>query len=416
MDKKVPSLRFNGFEDEWEQQLFKDIYVLGKSGGTPLTTNKKYYSGNIPFLTIKDITNSEKLIKNTEKRISEEGLNNSNAWLVPRNSLNMSIYASIGKIAINKENLATSQAIFSFILKNNKLLDFYFYNLFFKNFKRHWNKVLSTGTQPNLSSEMVNKAKIWKSSNERENILIGSIFSSLDSLLLLHQQKYDFLMNIKSTLLSKMFPNQNSKFPNIRFSEFTHAWEQEVLESLFDSYGGTSLEDYFDNFSPYKVISIGSFAENFTYRDQGLRIDLNEKSSKYILKKGDLAMIMNDKTPEGKIIGSCLLIDKDDTFIYNQRTQKLSPRDDKINSSFAYILLNYKRNRNKIIRDSQGKTQIYINWSSVKNITHKITSSLPEQQKISQLFSSLDSILSLHQRKLQIIKNIKKKMLEKMFV
>ncbi|MGZ9756051.1 restriction endonuclease subunit S, partial [Mycoplasma sp. 246B] len=229
MDKKVPSLRFNGFEDEWEQQLFKDIYVLGKSGGTPLTTNKKYYSGNIPFLTIKDITNSEKLIKNTEKRISDEGLNNSNAWLVPRNSLNMSIYASIGKIAINKENLATSQAIFSFILKNNKLLDFYFYNLFFKNFKRHWNKVLSTGTQPNLSSEMVNKAKIWKSSNERENILIGSIFSSLDSLLLLHQQKYDFLMNIKSTLLSKMFPNQNSKFPNIRFSEFTHAWEQEVL-------------------------------------------------------------------------------------------------------------------------------------------------------------------------------------------
>ncbi|WP_458572965.1 restriction endonuclease subunit S, partial [Mycoplasma sp. AC157] len=171
----------------WEQDVMGNIYAFGKTGGTPLTTNKKFYNGKIPFLTIKDITNSEKYLTETEKHISEEGIANSSAWLVPKDSLNLSIYASIGKITINKVNLATSQAIFSIILKEKELLDFYFYNLTYKNFKKHWNKVLSTGTQPNLSSETVNSEIIFKSKENKENILVGKLFTLIDSVLSLHK-------------------------------------------------------------------------------------------------------------------------------------------------------------------------------------------------------------------------------------
>ncbi|MGZ9431659.1 restriction endonuclease subunit S, partial [Mycoplasma sp. CB776] len=190
-----------------------------------------------------------------------------------------------------------------------------------------------------------------------------------------------------------------SNIPSIRFKEFTHAWEQDVLGNLFDSYGGTSLENYFNNHSNYKVINIGSFSEDFKYRDQNIRIELTEKTNKFLLKQGDLAMILNDKTQEGKIIGSCLRIQENNTFIYNQRTQKLSPKNKIIESNFSYFLLNNKKNRNKIFKSSQGNTQIYINWSDIKNIKYLIPNSLKEQEKISSLFDNLEEILSLHKHK-----------------
>ncbi|MGZ9428569.1 restriction endonuclease subunit S, partial [Mycoplasma sp. 1012] len=201
----IPSIRFKEFTHAWEQDILENLYTFGKTGGTPLTTNKKFYNGKIPFLTIKDITNSEKYLTETEKHISEDGINNSSAWLVPKDSLNLSIYASIGKITINKVNLATSQAIFSIILKEKDLLDFYFYNLTYKNFKKHWNKVLSTGTQPNLSSEIVNSEIIFKSKENKENILVGKLFTLIDSLLSLHKRKLTALEKIKEKLLERMF-------------------------------------------------------------------------------------------------------------------------------------------------------------------------------------------------------------------
>ena len=97
----------------------KDLIIKGKAGGTPSSTIAEYYNGNIPFLSISDMTRQGKYVEFTEKHISENGLANSSAWIVPSNSLILSMYASVGLVCINKVPLATSQAMFSMVLKDN---------------------------------------------------------------------------------------------------------------------------------------------------------------------------------------------------------------------------------------------------------------------------------------------------------
>ncbi|UWV93852.1 restriction endonuclease subunit S [Mycoplasmopsis cynos] len=80
-----------------------NLYQFGKSGGTPLSSNKEFYNGHIPFLSITDISNSDTYIYKTEKNITLKGLKNSSAWIVPKDSISLAMYASIGKVANIKE-------------------------------------------------------------------------------------------------------------------------------------------------------------------------------------------------------------------------------------------------------------------------------------------------------------------------
>ena len=127
------------------------LFSKGKAGGTPTSTNKEYYNGEIPFLSINDITKQGKYVRYTENHLSRSGLENSSAWVVPEYSLIISMYASVGLVTINEVPITTSQAMFAMQLRDKDLLDYlYYYLSYFK--YRHIHKFLETGTQSiNLS-------------------------------------------------------------------------------------------------------------------------------------------------------------------------------------------------------------------------------------------------------------------------
>lgn len=130
------------------------MFSKGKAGGTLTSTNKEYYNGEIPFLSINDITKQGKYVRYTENYMSQSGLENSSAWVVPKYSLIMSMYASVGLVTINEMPLATSQAMFAMQLKDKNLLDYlYYYLSYFK--YRHIHKYLETGTQSNINADIV---------------------------------------------------------------------------------------------------------------------------------------------------------------------------------------------------------------------------------------------------------------------
>ncbi len=188
-----------------------------------------------------------------------------------------------------------------------------------------------------------------------------------------------------------------SNVPAIRFKGFTDAWEQCKLGDCGIATSGTSLESEFNEDGKYKVISIGSYSELSTYTDQGLRADYTEKTKIKLLNKGDLTMVLNDKTSSGRIIGRVLLIENDDTYVFNQRTQRIQPNFDKYDAGYLYQLLNAPSIREKIIKQSQGNTQIYVNWSTIKE-TDYLVPNIIEQSKIGSLFRTLDNLITLHQR------------------
>ena len=153
---------------------------------------------------------------------------------------------------------------------------------------------------------------------------------------------------------------------------------------------------------------------NSTYNDQNLRINKNEKTEKYILSQGDLAMVLNDKTKDGNIIGRSIFIDKDNHYIYNQRTERLIPLSENDNK-FLWFLMNTDIVRNKIKSMMQGATQVYINYSSIKNISLQIPS-FEEQIKIREFLEILLHSITKQDNKVKLLKQRKQGLLQKMFV
>ena len=207
---------------------------------------------------------------------------------------------------------------------------------------------------------------------------------------------------------------KNNEQPQIRFKEFSNNWNQIKLGELGISTSGTSIESEFVENGKYKVISIGSYSENSTYNDQGIRAKLSEKTKKRILKKDDLTMILNDKTACGRIIGRVLIIDENDMYIFNQRTQRIEPYHDKYDATFLYEMLNAPQIRNKIFKQSQGNTQIYVNWSIIKELEYLIPS-IEEQKKLAYMFKQINNLIELYQNKYDKLINIKKALLGKIF-
>lgn len=199
----IPELRFKGFNEVWEQRKLEDLFINSGSGGTPKSTNPDYYHGNIPFLSISDVSNSNGIINKTEKYITEEGLNNSSAWIVPKGSISLAMYASVGKIAILNRDVATSQAFFNMVFNENSLRNFIYYRLDKASSSGEWNPLISTGTQANLNAKKVKDFNIQVPSLE-EQTAIGNFFQCLDRLITLLQQKIDKLTNVKKLYLRKL--------------------------------------------------------------------------------------------------------------------------------------------------------------------------------------------------------------------
>ncbi|VEU64935.1 restriction endonuclease subunit S [Mycoplasmopsis cynos] len=185
----ILSVALTKMTNVWEQERLGNLYQFGKSGGTPLSSNKEFYNGHIPFLSITDISNSDTYIYKTEKNITLKGLKNSSAWIVPKDSISLAMYASIGKVAILKNNVSTSQAIFNMVFSDElNLRDFIFYALKRMELLKLWNSLSSSGTQSNLTSEIIKNYKITLTKNFSERHKINKLFNKIYSLITLHQR------------------------------------------------------------------------------------------------------------------------------------------------------------------------------------------------------------------------------------
>ena len=179
------------------------LFTKGKAGGTPTSTNKEYYNGEIPFLSINDITKQGKYVRYTENHLSQSGLENSSAWVVPEYSLIMSMYASVGLVTINEVPLATSQAMFAMQLKDKDLLDYlYYYLSYFK--YRHIQKYLETGTQSNINADIV-RGILIPTYGSSHNMEIASILQGIDTKIDNELSVLEQFNRQKSYFLSQMF-------------------------------------------------------------------------------------------------------------------------------------------------------------------------------------------------------------------
>ncbi|SHG25785.1 type I restriction enzyme, S subunit [Flavobacterium micromati] len=191
----------NDFAD-WEEKKLGEICEIAKSGGTPTSTNKEYYNGDIPFLSISDMTSQGKYLYFTSNHISALGLKNSSSWLVPTDSIIYSMYASVGFVAINKVPLATSQAVLNLIFKSEVNLEFMYYTLI--DFQKNIAQFITTGTQGNLNAHSV-KGFLIQIPSLPEQTKIANFLTAIDEKINHCQGQIEKATIWKKGLLQQLF-------------------------------------------------------------------------------------------------------------------------------------------------------------------------------------------------------------------
>ena len=243
-----------------------------------------------------------------------------------------------------------------------------------------------------------------------EQITIGKYFSYIDNLITLHQRKYDKLVNVKKAMLEKMFPKDGADVPEIRFKGFTKAWEQRKLGDMADIIGGgtpsTGVSEYWDGdidwYAPAEIadqIYVNSSQRKITA--EGFA-----HSSAKMLPEG--TVLFTSRAGIGK---TAILQRKGCT---NQGFQSIVPHNDVLDSYFIFSRTEELKEYGETI--GAGSTFVEVSGKQMAEMELMMPTTMDEQRQIGAYFHHLDNLITLHQRKLEKLKNLKKACLEKMFV
>ena len=194
--------RLPGFSQPWCQTQLKRLVSMN-SGGTPSTAESSYYGGNIPFLSISDITSSGKFLKYTTKSITQLALENTSARLFRKGTLVLSMYASIGKVCFVDTEVAISQAILGFCpIESNLDINFLYYMLLFS--KGDLANSGQTGTQSNLNKNIVQNYTISLPHTKEEQTAIASILSDMDAEIEELEAKRDKYIAVRQGMMQQL--------------------------------------------------------------------------------------------------------------------------------------------------------------------------------------------------------------------
>lgn len=405
---KEPEIRFAGFTGAWEQRKVKDLAANTYGGGTPSTSNPEFWEGSIPWIQSSDLSEHNLFRVHPRKFISQAAVANSPVKIIPENSIAVITRVGVGKLAVMSFSYTTSQDFLS--LGNlNTDVKFASYQLY-RRLQKDLNAVQGTSIKGITKEELLGKNIDIPGRQEQE--AIGKFFSKIDSLLTLHQRKYEKLLNIKKSMLEKMFPKEGEVVPEIRFKGFTGAWEQRVLGDFLEVSMETNSSAKFDK---NDVLSISgdygvvnqiafqgrSFASNSVVK-YGVLHNEDIVYTKSPLKANPYGIIKTNKGKAG-IVSPLYAIYHPKNNLVPSFVQSYFEQNERLNN-YLRPLVNKGAKNNMLI-------------SNEKAISGKVIfPSRKEQEKISALLERVDSLLTLHQRKLEMLKNVKQAFLEKMFV
>ena len=397
-----PRIRFKGFTDVWEQRKLGEISTI-VGGGTPSTEVESYWNGNINWYSPAEIGN-QIYVSNSQRKITELGLEKSSARLLPVGTVLFTSRAGIGNMAILKGKACTNQGFQSIIPIKNKLNSYFIFSRS-NELKKYAETVGAGSTFVEVSGKQMSEMEI-KIPKIKEQLKIGALFESIDNLITLHQRKCEKLINIKQSLLEKMFPKNFSNFPEIRFKGFTDVWEQRKLNELCNIYDGThqtpnykdsgimflSVENIKD-LSSNKYISYEDFKKNFKVYP--------EKNDILMTRIGDIGTtnIVKENSLKAYYVSLALL-----------KCRSINP----YYLNFA-IKSDYVQNGLKL-RSLLTAIPMKINKDQIGEVDINYPIDSEEQSNIGKMFDNLDNLITLHQRKCEKLINIKQSLLNDMFI
>ena len=371
------------------------------SGGTPLTSKREYFDGDIPFIRSGEI-NSDK----TEQFISELGLKNSSAKLVEVGDILYALYgATSGEVGICKLNGAINQAVLC--IKSNE--NHYFLFSYLRDKKESITNTFLQGGQGNLSADIVKKIELYIPSI-KEQTKISSFLSKIDERI---QTQSKILIHLKSLIESL---NDSLSEQKIRINSNFENWKKVRLGDLgytFTGLSGKTKEDFGNGkrYIQYKQIFDSSkiVIENCGY------VNVSENENQNSVKYGDIFFTISSETPDEIGMSSVLLEDVKNvylnSFCFGFRLNSFN----EMLPEFARFLFRSKVVRNEIKKLAQGSTRYNMSKTELLKL-EVLLPSIKEQKEISAFLSSLDQKIQTEKTILEQLEMQKKYLLQQMFV
>ena len=397
--RKKPALRFKGFVNDWEQRKLEDLASFSKGSG--YSKSDLQASGTPIVLYGRLYTKYETVIKDIDTFVD---------------ALADSVYSQGGEVIVPASGeTAEDISIASVVEKPGIVLGgdlniihptddldstFLAISISHGNPHKEMAKRAQGKSVVHLHNNDLAQIKLWYPS-VTEQRKISQYFSGLDTLITLHQRKLEKLQNLKKAMLEKMFPKNGAKVPEIRFKGFTDDWEQRKL-------------------GDYVTIISGDAPSKF---DEGnelyVKVDDLNCNSKYVIdSKNKVALHESiNKAPEGSVVfpkrGAAIMTNKvrilaDDCYI---DTNLMALSSNKIDSEFLYNIIS----KEGLYKIADTSTIPQINNKHIEPY-EVLLPRLDEQRTIGKFFKDVDNLITLHQRKLEKLQNLKKAMLERMFI
>ena len=403
---KVPAIRFAGFTDPWEQRKLVEVATFGGGHTPPMADPDNYEDGYVLWVTSQDVKSN--YLDRTTTQITEKGAKE--LTLYPAGSLVMVTRSGILRHTLPVAELRKPSTVnqdIRVILPQGECCGEWLLQFFISHNKELLLEFGKTGT----TVESVDFGKIkdmllyMPSTVEQQQI--GDFFAKLDSLITLHQRKYDKLVIFKKTMLEKMFPKDGESVPEIRFAGFTDPWEQRKFVDFVEASGIRNKDNL--QLESYSVSNDRGFVPQDEQFENGGTMRDADKTAYWIVEPGSFAYnparinvgsIGYQSTRKNVIVSSLYEVFKtdrscDDRFLWHWFKSSLFTK--------------------QIEMLQEGGVRLYFFFDKLQK-SEIWMPNVDEQRIIGQQFDQLDSLITLHQRKLELLRNIKKSLLDKMFV
>ncbi|RHI65148.1 restriction endonuclease subunit S [Lachnospira eligens] len=414
----TPNIRFKGFTDDWEQRKLGDVFEQTANIVNPNEEKIELWS-----LTVEDGLTSKTERYNREFLVKKD---NNFKEVRPGDIVYNPMNMTLGAVGYNGMSKSVAVSGYYTTMIANEGYDSYYINTWLKSPQAiSLYKIFATGSLIEKQRVQFSTLSIIPATfpNYEEQQKIGQYFSNLDHIITLHQRKCDETKKLKKFMLQKMFPKKDEKKPEIRFAGFTDDWEQRKLGDVLVSLQNNTLSraDLSNESGVAKNVHYGDvlikFGEVLDVGKEQLPMITDERVlSKYkasFLQNGDV--IVAD-TAEDSTVGKCSEIAglNGDIVLSGLHTIPYRPVE-KFATGYLGYYLNSGAYHNQLIPLMQGIKVTSVSKSAMQDTDIVYPKSVKEQAMIGNCFQSLDHLITLHQRKCDEIKEIKKFMLKNMF-
>lgn len=401
-----PKVRFKNNDGssfgDYSSVAIGSLFSKIKAGGTPKSSCKEYYNGDIKFLSISDMTRTGKYVEKTEKNITEDGISNSSAWIVPKGSVLLSMYASYGKVCINNDEMATSQAILAMVPENNNA-EYLYQLLCYLDESGFWDSYVKSGTQPNLSKGVVEKVRVFVP-ELGEQQKIATFFRTLDAKIYIVRKKLTCLQKINNRLVGDVmsgkirFLMENGKsYPDWKCEKLGKSFSVKMCKRIFKD---ETLD--VGDVPFYKIGTFGGEPDSYITQEQ-----FELYKTKYSYPSTGDTLISCSGT-----VGRCVVFDGSPSYFQDSNIVWLESKE----SNFVY-------DKEYLTAVLKNLTWNELSSSTIKRIYSKdllekewFVPCMEEQQAISKFIFELNDRVALENKKLSSLIKLKKSFMQQMFV